>query len=89
MAAALLALSTVVTSCWLEATGRISFSSDQGIISLMALDILQQGAHPVFCYGSEYAGALSPTTWRSSSRSSSRPRSPSGSPWACCSSAWS
>ena len=60
MAAALLALSTVVTSCWLEATGRISFSSDQGIISLMALDILQQGAHPVFCYGSEYAGALEP-----------------------------
>lgn len=38
--------------------GRVPFTSDQGIISLMALDILERGRHPVFCYGSDYAGTL-------------------------------
>ena len=38
--------------------GKVPFNSDQGIISLMALDILERGAHPVFCYGSEYGGTL-------------------------------
>lgn len=38
--------------------GMIPFTSDQGIISLMALDILERGTHPVFCYGSEYGGTL-------------------------------
>jgi len=58
--AALLALLTAATAGWLDATGRIPFNSDQSIISLMALDILQKGAHPVFCYGSQYGGTLEP-----------------------------
>jgi hypothetical protein len=49
---------TAATALLLEATGRLRFSSDQGIISLMALDILKRGAHPLFCYGAEYAGTL-------------------------------
>jgi hypothetical protein len=56
----LLVLLTAGTSGWLEATGRIPFSSDQGITALMALDILQKGAHPVFFYGSQYGGTVEP-----------------------------
>lgn len=43
-----------------ELRGRVPFSSDQSIISLIGLDILQHGKHPVFCYGSEYGGTLEP-----------------------------
>ncbi|HYN20056.1 MAG TPA: hypothetical protein VE078_03775 [Thermoanaerobaculia bacterium] len=56
--AALLVLLTAGTAGWLAAAGRIPFTSDQSIISLMALDILQKGAHPVFCYGAQYGGTL-------------------------------
>lgn len=59
-AAALLVLLTAATAGGLVAAGRIPFSSDQSIISLMALDILQKGVHPVFCYGSQYGGTLEP-----------------------------
>jgi hypothetical protein len=58
--AVLLVLLTAGTSAWLEATGRIPFSSDQSIPALMALDILQKGAHPLFYYGSQYAGTVEP-----------------------------
>lgn len=58
--AALLVLLTAATAAWLETAGRIPFSSDQSIISLMALDILQKGVHPVFCYGAQYGGTLEP-----------------------------
>jgi len=40
--------------------GRVPFTSDQSIISLIGLDILEHGKHPVFCYGSEYGGTLEP-----------------------------
>ncbi len=43
-----------------ELRGRVPFSSDQSIISLIGLDILEHGKHPVFCYGSEYGGTLEP-----------------------------
>lgn len=56
----MLALLTATTAGWLEAAGRIPFNSDQSIISLMALDILQKGVHPVFCYGAQYGGTLEP-----------------------------
>jgi hypothetical protein len=53
----LLAL-TAASSLLFELRGRLRFSSDQGIISLMAVDILKKGVHPLFCYGVEYAGTL-------------------------------
>ncbi|HXU45688.1 MAG TPA: glycosyltransferase family 39 protein [Thermoanaerobaculia bacterium] len=43
-----------------EHRGRVPFSSDQAIISLIGVDILEHGRHPVFCYGAEYAGTLEP-----------------------------
>ncbi len=43
-----------------ELRGRVPFSSDQSIIGLIGLDILNHGKHPVFCYGSEYGGTLEP-----------------------------
>ncbi len=58
--AALLVLLTAATAGWLAAAARIPFTSDQSIISLMALDILQEGVHPVFCYGAQYGGTLEP-----------------------------
>lgn len=60
--AAALALALVACGSILafELRGRLPFSSDQSIISLIALDILEHGKHPVFCYGSEYGGTLEP-----------------------------
>ncbi|HEV7517194.1 MAG TPA: hypothetical protein VGR07_12905 [Thermoanaerobaculia bacterium] len=55
---ALLISLTAASALLFELRGCLRFSSDQGIISLMALDILKRGAHPVFCYGAEYAGTL-------------------------------
>jgi 4-amino-4-deoxy-L-arabinose transferase-like glycosyltransferase len=49
---------TAASSILFELRGRLRFSSDQGIISLMAVDILKKGVHPLFCYGAEYAGTL-------------------------------
>jgi hypothetical protein len=42
------------------ATRRIPASSDQAIVGLMAKHILERGDHPVFYYGSAYAGSLEP-----------------------------
>lgn len=53
-----LAASTSIVA--FELRGRVPFSSDQSIISLIGLDILEHGKHPVFCYGSEYGGTLEP-----------------------------
>ncbi len=53
----LVASASIVT---FELRGRVPFSSDQSIIALIGLDILEQGKHPVFCYGSEYGGTLEP-----------------------------
>jgi hypothetical protein len=41
-------------------TKRIPSSSDQAIVCLMAKHILEEGQHPVFYYGSAYAGSLEP-----------------------------
>ncbi len=49
---------TAASSLLFELRGRLRFSSDQGIISVMAVDILKKGVHPLFCYGVEYAGTL-------------------------------
>ena len=43
-----------------ERRGRVPFTSDQAVVGLMADDIRERGAHPVFYYGSEYAGTLEP-----------------------------
>jgi 4-amino-4-deoxy-L-arabinose transferase-like glycosyltransferase len=59
-AAALLAAVASASALAFELRGRLPFTSDQGIISLMAVDILTKGVHPVFCYGAEYAGTLEP-----------------------------
>ena len=40
--------------------GRIPFTSDQAVPALMALDIRDHGAHPVFHWGVFYNGALEP-----------------------------
>jgi hypothetical protein len=58
--AALLAAVAGVSSILFELRGCLPFTSDQGIIGLMAVDILRKGVHPVFCYGSEYGGTLEP-----------------------------
>ncbi|HEV7668607.1 MAG TPA: glycosyltransferase family 39 protein [Thermoanaerobaculia bacterium] len=59
-AALLLALVATGSILTFELRGRVPFSSDQSIIALIGLDILEQGKHPVFCYGSEYGGTLEP-----------------------------
>lgn len=60
LAALALALVASVSILAFELRGRVPFSSDQSIISLIGLDILEHGKHPVFCYGSEYGGTLEP-----------------------------
>jgi len=42
------------------ATRRIPTSSDQAIVGLMAKHILERGEHPIFYYGSAYAGSVEP-----------------------------
>jgi 4-amino-4-deoxy-L-arabinose transferase-like glycosyltransferase len=59
-AAALLVALTAASCLLFQLRGRLPFTSDQGIVGLMALDILEKGMHPVFYYGSEYAGSLEP-----------------------------
>lgn len=56
------ALSSVVllVGGLLVARGRIPFTSDQALPALMAQDILDGTARPVFYYGVEYGGALEP-----------------------------
>jgi hypothetical protein len=55
-----LALVSLAT-CWtFERRGRVPFSSDQAVVAIMAEDILERGAHPVFYYGADYAGTLEP-----------------------------
>jgi 4-amino-4-deoxy-L-arabinose transferase-like glycosyltransferase len=58
--ATLLTAVTSASALAFELGGRLPFTSDQGIISLMAVDILKRGVHPVFCYGAEYGGTLEP-----------------------------
>ncbi len=60
LAALLLALVATGSIVTFELRGKVPFSSDQSIIALIGLDILEQGKHPVFCYGSEYGGTLEP-----------------------------
>ncbi len=54
----LIAATTALSAVLFELTGKVPFNSDQGIISLMALDILEKGKHPVLCYGSPYGGTI-------------------------------
>ncbi len=50
-----------LASCWtFQALDRVPFTSDQAVVALMAEDIRERGAHPVFYYGAEYAGTLEP-----------------------------
>lgn len=37
---------------------RIHWDSDQAVVGIMARDILERGAHPVFFYGNAYAGTI-------------------------------
>ena len=60
LAAAVLAALTVLVGALFEVRGRVPFTSDQAAVALMAEDIRQNGSHPVFYYGSEYAGTLEP-----------------------------
>ena len=60
LVALLLSLVAGASMLSFELRGRVPFSSDQSIISLIGLDILEHGKHPVFCYGSEYGGTLEP-----------------------------
>lgn len=44
--------------CFVLLTKRVPFSSDQAVVGLMARDILAGVEHPIFYYGSTYAGTL-------------------------------
>jgi hypothetical protein len=57
---AALLLVSVIAQSWVVHTKRIPANSDQAIVSLMAKHILERGEHPVFYYGSAYAGSLEP-----------------------------
>ena len=59
LVAGLLLVSIFVQS-WVVDSKRIPESSDQAIVGLMAKHILERGDHPVFYYGSAYAGSLEP-----------------------------
>jgi hypothetical protein len=51
---------SILVQAWLTSTKRIPLSSDQAIVCLMANHILERGEHPIFYYGSAYAGSLEP-----------------------------
>jgi hypothetical protein len=55
-----LLLVSAFTQSWVVHSYRIPQSSDQAIVGLMARHILERGEHPVFYYGSAYAGSLEP-----------------------------
>jgi hypothetical protein len=55
-----LLLAAVGVQVALLGAGRIDWDSDTAVVALMARDILRDGAHPVFYYGSAYAGSLEP-----------------------------
>jgi len=59
-AGGLLVALTVSSALLFQLRGKVPFTSDQAIVGLMAVDILEQGRHPVFYYGSEYAGSVEP-----------------------------
>jgi Dolichyl-phosphate-mannose-protein mannosyltransferase len=40
------------------AGNRVHWDSDQAVVGIMARDILERGAHPVFFYGNAYAGTI-------------------------------
>ncbi|HEX5272555.1 MAG TPA: glycosyltransferase family 39 protein, partial [Gemmataceae bacterium] len=53
----LVAVGVQVAMLW---AGRIDWDSDTAVVAIMARDIQRDGAHPVFYYGSAYAGTLEP-----------------------------
>jgi len=53
-------LLSAAAQAWVAIPRRIHWNSDQAIVAIMASDILQRGVHPVFYYGSVYAGSLEP-----------------------------
>ena len=55
-----LVILSLATGWNFERRGRVPFSSDQAVVAIMAEDILERGAHPVFYYGAQYAGTLEP-----------------------------
>jgi Dolichyl-phosphate-mannose-protein mannosyltransferase len=57
--AVLLAASAAVDALVL-ALGKIAWTSDQAVVGLMARHILKNGEHPVFYWGSGYAGTIEP-----------------------------
>jgi Dolichyl-phosphate-mannose-protein mannosyltransferase len=57
--AGLLLVSALVQS-WVVHSQRIPASSDQAVSALMAKHILERGEHPVFYWGSTYAGTVEP-----------------------------
>lgn len=60
LAAALLLAIGAAVQAYAVRTGRIPPNSDQAIVGLMAKHILEGRGHPVFYYGSTYAGSLEP-----------------------------
>lgn len=54
----LLSLLSASVSLFLVLTSRIPWNSDQAIVGLMARDVVQGGAFPVFFSGQEYLGAI-------------------------------
>ncbi len=55
-----LLLAAAAVQIGMLAAGRIDWDSDTAVVAIMARDILRDGAHPVFYYGSAYAGTLEP-----------------------------
>jgi hypothetical protein len=60
LALAGLLLGSLAVQFWVVGSNRIPLNSDQAIVGLMAKHILERGEHPVFYYGSAYAGSLEP-----------------------------
>lgn len=53
-------LVSLIFQCFVIATHRVPFNSDQALVGLMAKHILQGNGHPVFYYGATYAGSVEP-----------------------------
>ncbi len=56
----LVILAVGASSAGMAYRGQLTFSPDQAVSALMALDIRDHGAHPVFYWGVEYAGTFEP-----------------------------
>jgi Dolichyl-phosphate-mannose-protein mannosyltransferase len=55
-----LLMAAIAVQVGMLCAGRIDWDSDTAVVAIMARDILRDGAHPVFYYGSAYAGTLEP-----------------------------